>query len=339
MEMNFIPSIAITVEDQTQIAEARRAALSLAEQLGFSEVRRTEVGIVATELARNALIHGQRGELLVLPNRSEDRGRVDVVAIDKGPGILDLHKCLQDGYSTSGTPGTGLGAVVRMANEMQVFSAAKKMTAVYARIHENREGTLPESHLGAVCVPFKGEKVCGDAWGYRRGKGTETFIVVDGLGHGVGAAEAAHEALSIFFDHAERTPAELLQDMHDALKKTRGAAIAIAETDVHLGKLVLAGVGNIAASILSLKKRARAMVSHNGTVGHAIFKIQEFAFPWESGDLLVMHSDGISSHWDVDHFPGLFNKHPAVVAGVIYAQASRGRDDATVLVARLQRAA
>lgn len=337
--MSFLPSISIAVEDQTQIAEARRAAQSLAEQLGFSEVRRGEVGIVATELARNALIHGQKGNVLVLPNRSENPDRVDIIALDQGPGIFDLEKCLEDGYSTAGTPGNGLGAVARMANELQVFSASRKLTAVYAQMRLERSSAQNHSHVGAVCVPIKGERVSGDAWGYRRGADSETFIVVDGLGHGAGAAEAALEALTIFYDQPESQPVELIQDMHDALKKTRGAAVAIAQTDTASRTLRLAGVGNIAACILSPGKKPRAMVSHNGTVGHVMSRVQEFTFPWQPNDLLVMHSDGISSHWEVDSFPGLAGKHPSVIASAIFHQASRGRDDSTALVVRLQRAA
>jgi anti-sigma regulatory factor (Ser/Thr protein kinase) len=337
--MNFIPAIAVAFQDQTQIAETRRASQSMAEQLGFDEVRRTEVGIVATELARNTLIHGKHGRVLLSPHHSADEQRVDVIALDKGPGILDLQKCLQDGFSTAGTPGTGLGAVARMANDLQVFSSASKVTAVYARMQVDRSLAEQDTRVAAICVPVKGERVSGDAWAYRRGQGTETYMVVDGLGHGLGAAEAAHEALAVFSAHPELKPAELLRDMHDALKKTRGAAIAIAELDVHQGKLMLAGVGNIAASILSPHKKPRAMVSHNGTVGHVVSRIQEFAFPWESGDLLVMHSDGINTHWDLDALPGLFNKPPALIAGIIFEQGNRGRDDATVLVARLQKVA
>ena len=179
----------------------------------------------------------------------------------------------------------------------------------------------------------------GDAWGYRHATSCETFMVADGLGHGAGAAEAAQEALSVFHEHPELSPIELLEDMHRALKKTRGAAIAIAQIDMNAGKIRLSGVGNISANILSPGKKPRAIVSHNGTVGHVVSRIQEFTVPWEPNDLLVMHSDGISSHWDLDSFPGLAGKHPSVIASVIHQQATRGRDDATVLVGRLQRAA
>jgi len=338
--MEVIPAVVITVEDPTQISEARRAAQLLADRLGFNETRRTEVGIVATELARNALVHGKRGHVVLMPVRDESSSRLDIVAIDRGPGITDLVQALEDGFSTSTTPGTGLGAVKRMANNFQVFSVPAKLTAVMARIGPQRHSDVRETDgIGAVCVPIKGEKLCGDGWGYRRRAQVDSFVVVDGLGHGPIAAEAAHEALRVFEAHPGMGPAELLDEMHHAMQKTRGAAIAVTEVDIGKGVLRFSGIGNIAAYILSPGQRARAMVSHNGTVGHVVRRIQEFTFPWKPNDLLVMHSDGISSHWDVEKFPGLLSREPALIASIIHEQAVRGRDDATVLTARLRSAA
>jgi anti-sigma regulatory factor (Ser/Thr protein kinase)/serine/threonine protein phosphatase PrpC len=339
--MEVIPAVVVAVHDATQISEARRAAQQLADRLEFSETRRGEVGIVVTELARNALVHGKQGHVLLLPVRDEASPWLDVVAIDRGPGIHDLSQALEDGFSTSTTPGTGLGAVRRMASEFQVFSMPAKMTAVMARLCLRRDGGSPRdfSGVGAVCVPIKGEKLCGDGWGFRRRGHTDSFMVVDGLGHGPSAAEAAHEALRIFEAHPEMGPAELLDEMHHGMQKTRGAAVAIAEADISRGVLHFSGVGNIASYILSRGQKMRAMVSHNGTVGHVVSRIQEFTFPWKPNDLLVMHSDGISSHWDVDKFPGLLSREPALIASIIHDQAVRGRDDATVLTARLRSAA
>jgi anti-sigma regulatory factor (Ser/Thr protein kinase)/serine/threonine protein phosphatase PrpC len=339
--MEVIPAVVIPVKDPTQISEARRAAQQLADRLEFDETRRGEVGIVVTELARNALVHGKSGHVLLLPVCDETTPRLDVVAVDRGPGIPDLGQALADGFSTSTTPGTGLGAVKRMANDFQVFSLPGKMTAVMARFGVRRDGDAARdaARVGAVCVPIKGEKLCGDGWGFRRRGHTESFMVVDGLGHGPIAAEAAHEALRVFDAHPELGPAELIDEMHHAMQKTRGAAVAIAETDLTKGVLRFAGVGNISALVLSPGQKARAMVSHNGTVGHVVSRVQEFTFPWKQNDLLVMHSDGITSHWEVEKFPGLIHREPALIASIIHEQAVRGRDDATVLAARLRSAA
>lgn len=96
-----------------------------------------------------------------------------------------------------------------------------------------------------------------------------------------------------------------------------------------------AGVGNISGSILGPDEgRSISMVSHNGIVGHTLRKVQEFTYEWPEGALLVMHSDGLTSHWRPRQYPGLASCHPGLVAGILYRDFNRGRDDVTVVAAR-----
>ena len=76
------------------------------------------------------------------------------------------------------------------------------------------------------------------------------------------------------------------------------------------------------------------MTSHNGTLGHELRKIQEFSFPWEPQSVLIMHSDGLGSQWDLNQYPGIMRKHASVIAAVLYRDFERQRDDVTVLVAK-----
>ncbi|HEX6078241.1 MAG TPA: serine/threonine protein kinase, partial [Methylomirabilota bacterium] len=82
---------------------------------------------------------------------------------------------------------------------------------------------------------------------------------------------------------------------------------------------------------------ARHLVSSNGTAGHAAQRIKEFSYPWPAGALLIMHSDGLGSRWRLDRYPGLRERHPALVTGVLYRDWSRSGDDVTVVAARLRR--
>ena len=109
--------------------------------------------------------------------------------------------------------------------------------------------------------------------------------------------------------------------------------MAVASLNLQRGILTFAGVGNIGASIVA-PGTSRGMASHNGTVGHQLHKIQEFSFPWNAQSLLIMHSDGLNTRWDLSVYPGIWTKHPAIVAGLLYRDFSRERDDVTVLVAR-----
>jgi len=96
---------------------------------------------------------------------------------------------------------------------------------------------------------------------------------------------------------------------------------------------VFCGIGNIAGSIRS-PGSTRSMVSHNGTLGHQVRKIQEFQYPFPKGSLLIMHSDGIATHWDLAAYPGIESRHPALVSAALYRDHNRGRDDITVLALR-----
>jgi hypothetical protein len=144
--------------------------------------------------------------------------------------------------------------------------------------------------------------------------------------------------MQVFSEHAKYGPTDLLNFAHMALRPTRGAALAMADIDFEGGTLKYAGVGNIAATVLE-NGNTRSLISHNGTVGAEMRKVQEFTYPWLPGSILVMNSDGLITHWRIDPYPGLQNKSALMMAAVLYRDFKRTRDDSTVLVARERRAA
>jgi len=97
--------------------------------------------------------------------------------------------------------------------------------------------------------------------------------------------------------------------------------------------LLFTGVGNISGLVLSADESI-GMLSYNGTAGGEISKIGEFTYPWPEGAMLIMHSDGLASHWKLRRYPGLMRRHPGLIAGVLYRDFNRGNDDVTVLVAK-----
>ena len=309
------------------------AGARMAASLGMNETKSGETAIVITEAARNAVVYGGGGQLLLSGIKSKNETRMDIVALDRGPGIADLSRALQDGYSTGGTPGTGLGAIKRMAEVFDVFSNAKG-TAIFARIEQSESEHCSRKssvELAGLVSPIAGETASGDnlAWEI---KGDRCMVMMaDGLGHGPIAAEAADEAVRVFRAHSSESPASLISRMHDALKKTRGAAAAIAEVRPLAGTLIYAGVGNISGSILS-STLSRSLVSHNGTLGHVMARVQEFRVEWPKDGVLVMHSDGLQTRWDLSRYPGLLARQPALIAGVLLRDFRRERDDASVLV-------
>lgn len=329
---------AITVVDESQVAEARRIATRLAEKHGFREEDFARVALVVTELATNLVKHGAGGELIVGAYEDSSGSSVECLALDKGPGIANVAAALRDGHSTAGSAGTGLGAISRGSHLLDIYSRPGLGTAILARLQQGRPdrdpaGRTPTASLGAVSLPKPGETECGDAWSIRPRANGVTLMVADGLGHGPLAAEAAAAAVRVF-DADYRLPStEILKRMHLALRPTRGAAVAIADLDMERRRISFAGIGNVAGIIVS-SSGMRQMVSHNGMVGHMIKRIQEFSYPFDGTPLVVLCSDGLSTRWSLDAYPGLVQHHPTLIAGILYRDFRRGRDDVTISVAR-----
>ncbi len=320
-----VTTVSVPVSDPTHAAEARRGAQAAARKAGFNETDSGRAAIVVTELATNILKHGGRGEILLDPV-----GGLQVLALDKGPGMADVQACLEDGYSTGGTRGEGLGAVRRQAEAFEVYSRPGLGTAVLARLTAGRAPAEARS-WAALCLPYPGEEVSGDGWRVRHDEGAATLMIADGLGHGLFAHEASLSAMLAFDRYGARPLPELLERLHAALRPTRGAAVSVAR--LWPAKVEFAGVGNVAGVVMA-SGASRRMISHNGTLGHVARRFQAFEYPVAGAPLVVLHSDGLAASWSIDRYPGLVAADPALIAGVLYRDFTRGRDDVAVLALR-----
>jgi anti-sigma regulatory factor (Ser/Thr protein kinase) len=331
------PVQSLQVADPSQVGAARRAAMDMARASGFDEPTVAQLSLIVTEAGSNLVKHGQGGHLLLQVVEEGGRRQLEVVALDRGPGIANVPRSLQDGYSTAGSPGTGLGAVQRAASAFDIYSRRGAGTAVLARLVDRMGGPGSGRHhrmdVGGLSVAMPGEDACGDVWDEESGGNGTTILVADGLGHGPGAAEAAMASVTAFRSLRGRGPAIRLEAIHAALRSTRGAAVGIGEIDLDARVVRFAGLGNISARLVR-DGAVRHLVSHNGTAGHIARKIDEFTYPWAPDDRLVMHTDGLATQRDLDAYPGLMAHHPSLVAAVLYRDFTRGRDDATIVVVR-----
>lgn len=332
---------AIAVRDPSQVAEARRRAVAIAQGLGYREEDAGRVAIVATELATNMLKHAAGGELLVGSYDDRSGTGVECLALDRGPGMADVGTSLRDGHSTAGSPGTGLGAIMRGSHTVDIYSRPGLGTAILVRLRQGRPATAkssPEPVSGAINLPKPGEEACGDAWCRKAHAGGFKLMVADGLGHGPSAADAAHAAVRVFLAEQAGTPGAILERMHLALRPTRGAAVSVADVDLDRRQVVFTGIGNVAGMLVGKDGATRRMVSHNGTVGHVAKRVQEFTYRFEGVPLVILCSDGLGTSWKLEAYPGLTQCHPTLIAGVLYRDFTRGGDDVTVLVARAEAA-
>lgn len=324
----------VRVVDTSEVASARRVAIQCAEALRLTETETGKAALVTTELATNLVKHGDGGSILFGSERGE--AALVIIAIDKGRGIANMATAMRDGYSTAGSPGTGLGAIRRGATTIDVYSLPDKGTVVLCRVGPEEKRPLydkPRFILGGVCLPKAGEDIPGDDWTSASTHDSVTLSVADGLGHGPAAATASAAAVRVFSHGAEQPLERLLQDAHAELRSTRGAAVGIARIHAAQNRVDFAGVGNIAGTIVT-DETTRRVVSLNGIVGHEMRKVQTFSYPWTPGSVLVLQSDGISANWNAGSYPGLMQHEPLLIAAVLYRDYCRGTDDATVVVAK-----
>ena len=173
----------IPIQDPSQIGVARRIASELAQVAGMDAQRTAAVNVVTVELANNLLQHGGGGHLYI--HYIAPIGALDLAAVDHGRGMTDVERCLTDGFSTASTPGLGLGAIRRFATRFGAYSLLHRSTVVAARMSESK----PSPEMSVICTAIDGEALSGDSWAVSD-DGT-TFLVIDGLGHGMFAADAA----------------------------------------------------------------------------------------------------------------------------------------------------
>jgi anti-sigma regulatory factor (Ser/Thr protein kinase) len=341
--------LALQITEESQVGEARRSAITLSAALGFDDHDRGKIAIVVTEAANNLLKHARQGQLVLQALDTPGGTGVEIIALDAGPGMRSINQCLQDGFSTTGTTGTGLGAIQRLSDFFDIYSLLNVGTVMVVRFWtksiahpENSPRATGQStqrfsqlDLGAINLPKLRGEVSGDMWAVEYHRDRCLVLVADGLGSGALAAEASHEAVRLFRANAAQPPKVMLEKIHSALRKTRGAVAAISEIVPAQGTLCYAGVGNISGTILT-GITSRSLISYNGTLGGDVRKFAEFSYDWSAKSLLVMHSDGLSSHWSLDRYPGLITRHPALIAAVLYRDFVRSRDDVTVVVAKLR---
>jgi anti-sigma regulatory factor (Ser/Thr protein kinase) len=324
------------IDDASAAGTVRRAAVRLAEHLGFDAERAGEVGIVATELASNLTKHAVEGNVILRVVRSVDVAGLQVLSIDSGPGMADPRLSSEDGRSTSGSLGIGLGAVSRLASAVDGFSLPERGTVVLATVWRERgEPELrPRAPAAATLTrPMSGESVCGDAGAIRiEDDGAIVVILADGLGHGSLAAAASQEAVRLFRD-ARGTPAELVSAVHDRLRSTRGAAVAVARIDGPARMVTFAGIGNISGWIVDGDRRS-GLSSLPGIAGHQARKVREFRSELPRSATIVLHSDGLTDKWDLTRYAGLRARDPAVIAATLLRDAGVRHDDASVLVVK-----
>ena len=324
----------LKIAEASAVAEARRRARRCAAALGFNSTKVEHVAIVTTEIAQNILRHGGGGKILVESFGMPGLERLHVVGLDEGPGIARVDRMLKDGATTRDSPGTGLGAIKRLSDRMDIETGPGIGTIVAAEFRAaNVRSTAPADHAG-LRVPHPGERKCGDSVATRRAGTQDFYMVCDGLGHGAKAAVAATAARSAFLRARKTDPAAILGDVGEALEGTRGAVAAVVRLDRSIGRLSYAAIGNI-TTIVVQNGRAKRLPVRDGLLGGRQSRPHEERIATNSDAVLIMHSDGLATLRKLEDRAALLHRSAPVIAARLLHEAARGRDDASVVVARM----
>lgn len=328
----------IIVDNESDIGEARRLTTALARALSFSETKISNIAIIVTELGTNLIKHCGGGEIILRIIEYKDASGIEILSIDKGPGIKDIVTAMKDGYSTKGTLGGGLGAIKRLSHTFDFYTKEGFGSLFFSRVwNDDKFNVVSKKNLldfGIISFPKAGEDANGDNYSIRHYEDKTVIFLIDGLGHGLNASESAIEAVKVFDNYYTEKPQRLMERISKAIYHTRGGAGVIALINKTEQTINFVGIGNITSFIIENGIR-KTMVSQNGIIGEDITRIREYLYTFSNDAIIILHSDGISAKWDLNSYPGIEYRHPAIIAGLLYRDFSRGNDDLTVVVVKM----
>jgi anti-sigma regulatory factor (Ser/Thr protein kinase) len=317
---------------------------------GADEVDRSLVATIVSELATNIVKYAQRGLVRVQRVELPDAVDIEVWAEDEGPGIVDIDRARTANFSTGNTLGLGLPGVERMSDAFDIQSVVGHGTQVHARkriVGRSRHPTRPPApagdgspadlrtpqwDIGMHLRPMHGLVVSGDLTiAIRAGSGL-LLLIADGTGHGVAAAEAAQRVAAFARAHADGDLGRFLAGLHAHLHGSVGAAVGALFIDPAARTFRYAGVGNTSA-----QRRSGAPwrgVSKDGVLGQRLPSplVQEGTLA--RGDLLLMHSDGVSETAAGEFARRESHASAAQLARTIVAELGKPHDDASCIVLR-----
>jgi anti-sigma regulatory factor (Ser/Thr protein kinase) len=332
---------------------ARAAAGRLAERVGLGGHRAAEVVLAVSEVVSNLVKHAVAGAIVLRIVQTVRHTGIEFLALDGGPGIGDVAAAMGDGRSTTGTLGIGLGTIARLADAFDLHSIPGQGTVVLARfwprdaLSARRYGnqTPPEPVVQGVTRPINGALECGDGWAAlldedrtptpaAASAGSAVSVMLcDGLGHGPLAQTASWAAIRAFRASRASSPHDVVQQIHQGLAGTRGAAVAVARIEPDQARVLFCGVGDIAGAIMTSESKT-SLPTRAGTAGHRIGTLHTSTHPLPPGSALVLHSDGLSGRWSPQMFPGILHHSPAVIAGHLLRAVGKYHDDASTVVAK-----
>lgn len=328
----------IEVSSSADIAVACRETKAVAKTVGFDDKTGDEVALTASELASNLVKHAGRGRLTLTPLKETGRAGIQIESLDDGPGIADVNQAITDGFSTVGSLGYGLGAVNRLMDELSItspYGGARGTRIVCKRWRALKAPGVAACPLefGVATRAHPLQAVNGDAFILEKGSERALVGVVDGLGHGKLACQAAQAASLYVKSHHDQPLDSIFCGADRACRGTNGVVMALARFDWARGRLTFASLGNVECRVFGSAKPLNFVVRRGvvglGGPGPAITEHE-----WGPGKVMVLHSDGVQSRWRWEDFLHLHALPANALAEQLLHRLARDDDDATVVVVK-----
>lgn len=329
-----------SIEDRSYIAYLKREIHKEVTAGNFTEQRAGEIDIIVSEICSNLIKYAASGEVLYrVEHTADNESCFEIIAMDKGPGIPDVSRVMRDGVSTGSTLGQGLGALERLSDTFNIYSIPDWGTIVYSRVTTLKNGFVRKENfdldIRGLVVAKPREVGCGDLYRVKRTNTDVRVFLGDGLGHGKFAQEAVQVASDFFFGTDESNPVDIIREMHEKVRRTRGLVGTIGILDRKMNVWRICGVGNILTRLYQGIVYKNYM-AYNGTIGLNIPKsLNASTLPAERNQYLVMCSDGIRSRWDLTKFQSILKYDNMIMAASIYKDYNRGTDDSSILISKV----
>jgi negative regulator of sigma-B (phosphoserine phosphatase) len=188
---------------------------------------------------------------------------------------------------------------------------------------------------GVAGLAHEGEDRSGDVAVFAPSLRGGLVAVIDGLGHGDAAADAAEAAAEVLRTDVELAPQDLLELCHKELRRTRGAVMTLAWFDLEARTMAWTGVGNVEARFVragdSGDARHASPVVLGGVVGYNLPRVRMGTIPLEPGDAVVFATDGVAADYSVSLESGVSAQE---LADRVLERHGKGSDDALAAVVR-----
>lgn len=322
---------------------------TLARKLGFNSVSMENMQIVASEMLSNQIKYSRKTGMVQLwfcnPDDEVQKNSsapvvVDIFAMDYGPGIEDIDKAIQDGYTTSRTMGKGLGSIKRLADEFDVYSQVEIKekpnarwhgVAIWARFYLHAKQRPQDYQLGLFERAYQDRNFNGDNIQLQITKNQLVCLHVDATGHGQTAQKIIDKLHMVRADIFKPSASNMLDTVARALVNTAGAAGTALKYSISGGRCEYSAVGDMRLVYLDNQKMTVLEVAP-GILGDISRNHDSKQVLLEKNSILISASDGIRRNWTMATFVDLWAKHAQIIAFVLGNQKGRASDDQSMVV-------